>query len=223
MKLSNNWSWIRVIKKLWRHTPSISHAWPDKLIEANSPKTQITDFCGMGLMTKQFMSRLVYDHSRSVRQVDFMASWGANIDCSSWASCEATSAFAGLQILIGNVHLTYRIHESWICAALDTPKGVRMLYNMHLWEKGTRAPAPQGSAATALAARLLSLPGTVSQCGWYPHQTCLKGAVLAFVWMVKGGQKWTHFLLGCSWDEWHWLRIHVLVNTSQTQWPDKED
>lgn len=151
----------------------------------------------MGLMTKQFMSRLVYDHSRSVRQVDFMASWGTNIDCSLWAGREATSAFAGLQILVGNVHLTCRIPESWPCAA-DTLKSVRMLYKMHLFEKGTRVPAPQGNAAAALAASLLSLPGAVSQCGWYPHQTCLEGAVLAFGWMVKEGWKWTHFLLGCS-------------------------
>jgi len=36
-------------------------------------------------MTKQFMSRLVCDHSRSLSQVDLMDSWG-NLDCSSWAS-----------------------------------------------------------------------------------------------------------------------------------------
>lgn len=85
----------------------------------------------MGLMTKQFMSRLVCDHSRSVSQVDFMASWG-NIDYSSWASHEATSTCVGLQILFGNVHLTSRTPESCARAALYSPKDVQMLYKLNL-------------------------------------------------------------------------------------------
>lgn len=61
-------------------------------------------------------------------------SWpaGANIDCSSWASHEVTRTCVGLQILLGNVRLTSRVPEGCACAALYSPKDVKMLYTLNL-------------------------------------------------------------------------------------------
>lgn len=148
----------------------------------------MTDFCGMELMTKQFMSRLVCDRSRSVSQVDFMASWSKHrqfLMGYPWS----------YKYLCwhGSVHSTSRMPESCVSAAPYRPKDIKMLYKLDLWKKGRSALAPQGNAAAALVAEVLSLHGPVSYQTWW-------AAVLSLLQTVKGGQKHTCFLLGFSWE-----------------------